>query len=160
MLQLIAPIDYVHQVLLGGPHELLFCVKNQFERNLYEFTGSLMKKRMRRLKLYCLQWNVSNLFSIVLMSCFIFFCETKRKLRSLTDIDYFKANELKVWLLHVDLVDIFTANMDSLNHLYWQVRNFAPLWCTSATRHFFQQDKHENFSGSLSQKSHILRQLH
>ena len=125
MLPLITPIDYMHQVILGVPHDLLFCEKNQFERNLDEFTGSLMKKKDEKAKallssVECFKF-VFNCFDVL---CFSFFCEIKRKLRSLTDIDYFKANELKVWLLHVDLVDIFTANMDSLNHLYWQVRNW------------------------------------
>ena len=107
----------------------------------------------------------------------------KRKLRLLGDIENFKANEIKVWLLYVGhvpfchLVDydlyerfhlmsyatkllltsrqyandaeklialflkktedrcgqeVFTANMHSLSHLTWQVKNYRPLWSSSA----------------------------
>ena len=107
----------------------------------------------------------------------------KRKLRPLNEIKFFKANEIKVWLLYVGPIvlrglispalyerlhllsyftrlllssnifvneadklikkflnqmeeicgpNVFSPNVHSLNHLSWQVKNYGPLWCTSA----------------------------
>ena len=48
-------------------------------------------------------------------------------------------------------LDVFSANMHSLNHLPWQVKNFGPLWCTSAI--MFESANHllkAKFSGTVN----------
>ena len=48
-------------------------------------------------------------------------------------------------------LDVFSANMHSINHLPWQVKNFGPLWCTSAT--MFESANHllkAKFSGTVN----------
>ena len=71
-LPLLAPIDYMHQVLLGLTRTLLFAVKNK--------TNKLGLGRIRKA-----------VEGIQLTSDFM------RSLRSLDELEYFKANELKVW---------------------------------------------------------------
>ena len=155
---LTAPIDYMHQVLLGVTRALLFVVRSNTCRS------GLVK--------------ISDCVSSIQLTS-----DLKRSLRSLDDLDFFKANELKVWLLYVgpvvfyasieenlfkrfhllsyairllllssetcDLADelikqfhfltceaytdkVFSANIHSLNHLARQVKCYGPLWCTSA----------------------------
>ena len=156
-LPLTAPIDYMHQVLLGVGRTLLFVIRKKLGQNV-----AAVNMLVGQIKL-------PNDF--------------KRKARPLSELDYFKANEVKVWLLHVgpivlrhkvcqDLYDrfyllgfitrqllssrsfateaealiqfflkkteeahgqeVFSANVHSLSHLSWQVEQFGPLWCTSA----------------------------
>ena len=157
-LPLTAPIDYMHQVLLGVTRSILFLIRDK--------TSKTVLIQIREV-----------IDSVQLTSDF------KRALRNLEDLEYFKANELKVWLLYVgpvvfhgfidkdfyerffllsytirlllfsteycSLADqlierfhlltaesytdkVFSANLHSLNHLAWQVKCFGPLWCTSA----------------------------
>ena len=155
---LAAPIDYMHQVLLGVTRSLLFSVRNQTKKSDLEKINSAVG-------------------TIQLTSDF------KRSLRSIDELEYFKANELKLWLLYIGPVvlrkkicenlferfhllsyairlllcsnehsvladqlikrfqlltveafseKVFSANIHALNHLAWQVGCFGPLWCTSA----------------------------
>ena len=125
-----------------------------------------------------------------------------RKLRLLGDFEYFKANEIKVWLLYVGPVlfcdlagydlyerfhllsyatkllltsrqyandaeklialflkktedrcgqEVFTANMHSLSHLTWQVKNYGPPWSSSAI--MFESANHllkTKFTGTVN----------
>ena len=154
-----APVDYMHQVLLGVTRALLFLIRDKSTKS------DLNKIR-------------ENSATLQLTSDF------KRSVRSLDELEFFKANELKVWLLYVgpavfrsfvneslyerfhllsystrlllfssehcrvaeNLIErfhlltaeahsdkVFSANIHSLNHLAWQVRCFGHLWCTSAT---------------------------
>ena len=155
---LAAPIDYMHQVLLGVTRSLLFSVRNQTKKSDLEKINSAVG-------------------TIQLTSNF------KRSLRSIEELEYFKANELKLWLLYIGPVGlrkkicdnlferfhllsyairlllcsnehsvladqlikrfqlctveafsekVFSSNIHALNHLTWQVGCFGPLWCTSA----------------------------
>ena len=157
-LPLSAPIDYMHEVLLGVTRTLLFAVKNK--------TNQLGLGRIRKA-----------IEGIQLTSDF------KKSLRCLDELEYLKANELKVWLLYIGPVVLvgnvnavlyerfhllsyntrlllfssqhcllfdqlikrfhsltaeahtekaFSPNIHSLNHLSWQVSCYGPLWCTSA----------------------------
>ena len=157
-LPLTAPVDYMHQVLLGVSRALLFLIR-----------GKSTKSDLNKIR--------ENSASLQLTS------EFKRSVRSLDELEFFKANELKVWLLYVgpavfrsfvneslyerfhmlsystrllsfssehcreaeNFIErfrflteeahsdkLFSANTHFLNHLAWQVRCFGPLWCTSA----------------------------
>ena len=75
-LPLTAPIDYMHQVLLGITRSLLFSIKNHTKKANLEKINSATE-------------------TIELTSDF------KRSLRSIDELEYFKANELKVWLLYI-----------------------------------------------------------
>ena len=157
-LPLTAPVDYMHQVLLGVTRALLFLIRDKSTKS--------DRNKIRE-----------NSATLQLTS------EFKRLVRSLDEMEFFKADELKVWLLYVgpaifrsfvnkslyerfhllsystllllfssehcrvpeNLIErfhlltaeahsekLFSANIHSLNHLAWQVRCFGPLWCTSA----------------------------
>ena len=69
-----APVDYMHQVLLGVTRALLFFIRDKP-------TKSDLKKIHE------------NSASLQLTSDF------KTSVRSLDELEFFKANELKVWLL-------------------------------------------------------------
>ena len=75
-LPLAAPIDYMHQILLGITRSLLFSIKNHTKKSNLEKINSATE-------------------TIQLTSDF------KRSLRSIDELGYFKANEMKVWLLYI-----------------------------------------------------------
>ena len=156
-LPLSAPPDCMHQVYIGVTKVLL----------------QVILKKTSRIDLECLKLTVSK---INLPSDF------KRSVRPLNELEFFKANELKTWLLYIgpalfnetinerlasrfcllsfavrllmtsskhccyaekviekflqdtkeDYSEVaFSANVHSLTHLTWQVRNIGPLWTSS-----------------------------
>ena len=75
-LPLTAPVDYIYQVLLGVTRALLFLIRDKSRKS------DLNKIR-------------ENSATLQLTSDFM------RSVRSLDELEFFKANELKVWLLYV-----------------------------------------------------------
>ena len=157
-LPLSAPVDYMHQVLLGVTRSLLTVVRDKTRKSNLE--------------------NIKRAVDVIQLTN-----DFKRSLRSIDELEYFKSNELKLWLLYIgpivlkdnicnnlydrfhllsyatrlllfssinrsladDLIKrflflnaeantekVFSANIHSLNHLAWQVGCYGPLWCTSA----------------------------
>lgn len=179
-LPLAAPIDYMHQVLLGAAKETLIWV-----------TQAMSRDEMIELSNLAQSTTLVNNYH--------------RQLRGLEHLKRFKANELKVWLLsfgpialrpymlpddylnfmklsyairlllisdeYVDLAHrlleeflafneeergekFMSINMHSLRHLGWQVKTFGPLWVTSA---FCFESAHHHLATAFSGTKNHLR---
>ena len=95
-LPLTPPVDYMHQVLLIVGLWLLFIAKSNSGKRISKFNDLLQQLRVSYLstRLYLPFKHLFNMLFLQLSDDF------KRKVRPLSDIEYFKANEIKVWLLY------------------------------------------------------------
>ena len=75
-LPLLAPVDYMHQVLLGVTRSLLTVVRDKTRKSNLE--------------------NIKKAVDVIQLTN-----DFKRLLRSIDELEYFKANELKLWLLYI-----------------------------------------------------------
>ena len=108
-LPLSAPIDYMHQVLLGVTRTLLFAVKNK--------TNKLGLGRIRKA-----------VEGIQLTSDF------KRSLRSLDELENFKTNELKVWLLYIGPV-VLVGNVNAVLYEMFHLLSYITRLLLFSTQH-------------------------
>ena len=96
-LPLTAPVDCMHQVLLGVARSLLFIAKSNIGKKISKFNDSL-----QQLKVSYTSTRLCSPFKHLFNMRFLLLSDDfKRKVRPLSDIEYFKANEIKVWLLYV-----------------------------------------------------------
>ena len=117
-----------HQILLGVTRTLLFAVKNK--------TNKLGLGRIRKA-----------VEGIQLTSDF------KRSLRSLDELEYFKANELKVWLLYIGPV-VLVGNVNAVLYERFHLLSYITRLLLFSTQHCLLADQLIKRFHSLTAEAH------